>query len=145
MSGDFRLDAFATRLSTLQTDRTSVEGLLSLAGNKPPREWTDQDIQAALVQLGDWALQFRRVEAVGAMQDRVPTRNAIAVVFGTGKQGKTVSETFDISPNEDRRVQQLVDAILKQHRNVKREVLLAALAQTGTQLVEHRSAWEEEA
>ncbi len=143
LSGDFRLDAFATRLSTLQTDRASVEGLLSLAGNKSPREWTDQDIHATLVQLGQWALQFRRVEAVGAMQDRVPTRNAIAVVFGTGKQGKTVSETFDISPGEDRRIQQLVDAILRQFKDVKREVLLAALAQTGTQLVEHRTATED--
>lgn len=136
ISGDFRLDAFATRLSTLATDRESVEGLLSLAVSKPPREWTDLEIDAALIQLAQWGLQFRHVEAVSGVQDRQPTRNAFAVVFGTGHEGKTVSESFDVSPAEDHRIQQLVQAIMRQFKDVKREVFLAALAQTGTKLVE---------
>lgn len=136
ISGDLRLDAFATRLSTLGTDQESVEGLLSLAVSKPPREWTDLEIDAALIQLAQLALQFRHVEAVSGVQDRRPTRSAFAVVFGTGHEGKTVSESFDVSPGEDDRIQQLVDVMLRQFKDVKREVLLAALAQTGTKLVE---------
>lgn len=136
ITGDFRLDAFATRLSILSRDPEAIDSLLSLAVNKPPREWTDQDIDAALIQLAQWSLQFRQVEAVSAVQHREPTRNAIAVVFGTGQKGKTVSESFDISPAEDRHIQQLSDAIMKQFKDVKREVFLAALARAGTKLVE---------
>ena len=142
ISGDFRLDAFATRLSTLSRDPEAIDSLLSLAVNKPPREWTDQDIDAALIQLAQWSLQFRQVEAVSAVRHREPTRNAIAVVFGTGQKGKTVSESFDISPAEDRHIQQLSDAIMKQFKNVKREVFLAALAQAGTKLVEAEKSKE---
>lgn len=140
ISGDLRLEAFATRLSTLSIDPESVEGLLSLAVSKPPREWTDLEIDAAIIQLAQLALQFRHVEAVSGVQSRRPTRSAFAVVFGTGHEGKTVSETFDVSPGEDDRIQQLVDVMLRQFKDVKREVLLAALAQTGAKLVERANS-----
>jgi hypothetical protein len=140
ISGDLRLEAFATRLSTLSTDLESVEGLLSLAVSKPPREWTDLEIDAALIQLAQLALQFRHVEAISKVQSRRPTRSAFAVVFGTGQEGKTVSETFDVSPREDDRIQELVDVMLRQFKDVKREVFLAALAQTGTKLVERANS-----
>jgi hypothetical protein len=136
ISGDYLLDSFATRLTSLTQDRESVEGLLSLAVGKPPREWSDLDIDAALIQLAQWGLQFRRIEAVSGVQGRPPTRNAFAVVFGTGHDGKTVSESFDISPADDRTVEQLVDTVMRQFKDVKREVLLAVLAQAGTKIVE---------
>lgn len=142
ISGDFRLDAFAGRLASLSLDPESVESLLSLAVNKPPKEWTDQDVDAALIQLAQLGLKFRQVEAVSSIQQRNPTRNAIAVVFGTGVQGKTVSESFDVSAAEDQRIQRLSDAIMNQFKDERREIVLAALAQAGTKLVEAASAKE---
>lgn len=142
ISGDFRLDAFAGRLATLSQDPEAVESLLSLAVNKPPKEWSDQDIDAALIQLAQLGLKFRQVEAVSLVQHRDPTRSAIAVVFGTGVQGKTVSESFDVSAAEDQRIRRLSDAIMKQFKDEKREIVLAALAQAGTKLVEAASAAE---
>ncbi len=142
ISGDFRLDAFAGRLATLSRDPEAIDSLLSMAVNKPPKEWSDQDIDAALIQLAQLGLKFRQVEAVSAVQHRHPTRSAIAVVFGTGGQGKTVSESFDVSASEDQRIQRLSDAIMKQFKNEKREIVLAALAQAGTKLVEAASSAE---
>jgi hypothetical protein len=136
ISGNLQLDAFAVRLTTLTSDLPSMEGLLSLAVNKPPRDWTDRDIDAALIQLAQWALQFRQVEALSAVRDRAPTRQAIAVVFGTGRQGKTVLEAFDVSPSEQAHVEKLVGVFLKHLTGVRKEVSLAALAYAGTQLVE---------
>lgn len=142
ISGDFRLDAFAGRLATLSRDPEAIDSLLSMAVNKPPKEWSDQDIDAALIQLAQLGLKFRQVEAVSAVQHRHPTRNAIAVVFGTGGQGKTVSESFDVSASEDQRIRRLSDAIMKQFKDEKREIVLAALAQAGTRLVEAASSAE---
>lgn len=142
ISGDFRLDAFAGRLVTLSRDPEAVESLLSLAVNKPPKEWSDQDIDAALIELAQLGLKFRQVEAVSSVQQRDPTRSAIAVVFGTGVQGKTVSESFDVSAAEDQLIRRLSDTIMKQFKNEKREIVLAALAQAGTKLVEAASAAE---
>lgn len=136
ITGELELDAVAKRLSILTNDVESIESILSLAARKPPRDWTDQDIDAALIQLAQWALKFRQVEVVSSVQNREPTRNAIAVVFGSGQHGKTVSESFDISQAESKHVQEISESIVKQFKNVRREILLAALASAGTQVVE---------
>jgi hypothetical protein len=145
ISGNLQLDAFAMRLTSIASDTsdtTAVEGLLSLALNKPPRDWTDRDIDAALIQLANWALQFRQIEAVSAVQGRAPTRNAFAVVFGIGNQGKSVVETFDVSPSEERRIDQITDTLMLQLKGVPRDVFLAALAQAGTRAIHSRSTKE---
>ena len=46
VSGDFRLDAFSTRLSSYDGSRSVLEGILSLAAEKPPRDWVDRHIDA---------------------------------------------------------------------------------------------------
>jgi len=70
ISGDFLLDAFATRLAQFDNSEEFFEGLLGLALNKPPREWNDRDIDTALITLAEWALKFRQVEALAAVRDR---------------------------------------------------------------------------
>lgn len=136
ISGNLQLEAFALHLSTITSDTKSIEGLLSLSLNKSPREWNDRDINAALIQLAEWALRFRQIETVSSIQGRPPTRNAIAVVFGTGESGKTVTESFDISPEDTTHIRELSELIILSAQGVRREVVLAALAQAGTLLVE---------
>lgn len=138
ISGDLRLDGFATRLATFENKREYYESLLGLAINKPSRDWNDQDIDVALISLADLALRFRQVEVLAAVRDRNPTRQAIAVVFGTGKDGKTVSESFDISEQEQSHVRDLAVIIMTHMNNVRPEVFLAALAQAGTQAIDQR-------
>lgn len=140
ISGNLQLDAFAGRLATMSHDQAAIEGLLGLALNKPPRDWNDRDIDATLIQLAQWALLFRQIEAVSAVQDRAPTRNAIAVVFGAGKQGRTVSESFDVSAAEEAHIETLATKIMSQLKGGTREICLAALARAGASLVEAAQA-----
>lgn len=138
ISGDFRLDAFATRLASYEDRRDNVEGILSLAANKPPRDWNDRDIDIALLAIAEWALRFRQVEALVSVQGRSPTREAFAVVIGTGGSSKTVSRTFDIAEREKPLVKELAASIVEQMANkgLRSDVLLAALAEAGMCFVE---------
>src|SRR5690606_27445775 len=51
VSGNFRLDAFSARLASYDGSRQSLEGILSLAADKPPRDWIDRHIDAAILEL----------------------------------------------------------------------------------------------
>ena len=138
ISGDYRLDAFAGRLSVYTGSLADIEGVVMLALNKPTSQWVDNDIDAAVLQLCNWAIEFRRVEALASVRGRPATRRAIAVVFGsTAERGsRTVSGTFDIAtadaPEVDRVVSELMATFVQ--KNVKREVVLAALAEMGARL-----------
>lgn len=131
ISGDFRLDGFAARLTLFEKTRSFYEGLLSHAINKPSRDWNDQDVDLALVTLAEWSFKFRQIEAIASIRDRNPTRKAIAVVFGTGDEGETISESFDISKKDQSAVDDLAARFIKQSGEVSSEVFLAALAQAG--------------
>ncbi|STI78191.1 Uncharacterised protein [Escherichia coli] len=60
ISGDFRFDAFSTRLKDLDEHNESIESILSLAANKPPRLWSDNDINVALIEIATWAKKFKK-------------------------------------------------------------------------------------
>ena len=64
VSGDLRLDAFATRLANFDGSRASLEGILSLAAEKPPRDWVDRHIDAAILELAKFARRFREADVV---------------------------------------------------------------------------------
>lgn len=136
IGSDFRLDAFATRLSEYSGSLEDVEGLLMLAIGKPSRDWTDNDINAGEVQLLSWAMDFRRLESLAEVRGRPATRRAIGVVFG-GK--KTVTGTFDVSEKDNLAIQELATSLLAQMASgkVKREVFLAALAEVGAKIFEN--------
>ncbi|KDR27147.1 hypothetical protein [Caballeronia zhejiangensis] len=139
VSGDFRLDAFATRLTTFEGKREDLEGILSLAANKPPRDWNDRDIDVALLAIAEWALRFKQVEALLSVQGRAPTREAFAIVIGAGKESKSVSRTFEISERDLPTVKRIATSLLDQMtgRGLKTEILLAALAQAGMSITEN--------
>jgi hypothetical protein len=112
-----------------------VEGLLMLAIGKPSRDWTDNDFNAGEVQLLSWAHEFRRLESLAQVRGRPATRRAIGVVFGAAR---TVTGMFDVSERDSLAVKDLANSLLAQVASgkVKREVLLAALAEAGAQLFE---------
>ena len=51
VAGDFRIDAFITRLEKFNGTQANIEELASLAVHKPTRDWRDQDMDRALVEL----------------------------------------------------------------------------------------------
>ncbi|BDB12818.1 hypothetical protein [Acidithiobacillus ferrooxidans] len=136
VAGNFRLDAFSTRLSSYDGSRESLEGLLSLAADKPPRDWVDRHIDAAVLELSQFARRFREAEAFVSVQGRKARSEAIAVVIGAGADTKTISRTFAISERHRKTVDDKAEelALMLQNQDLSTDVLLAILAKTGMKL-----------
>lgn len=137
ISGDFRLDAFAGRLSSFVDQPTDLEGLVSLTVSKPPQSFTDHDFDQAIAQLTKWGFEFRRIEALASLQGRSSTRRALAVVFGGGR---TVSGSFDIAESDGAEARLLAEKMLGDVRSgkVKEGVFLAAVIDAGLKLLEEK-------
>lgn len=136
VSGDLRLDAFATRLSNFDGSRASLEGILSLAAEKPPRDWVDRHIDAAILELAKFARRFREAEAFVAVQGRKPHSEAIAVVIGAGSDTRMISRSFAISDRHRKTVEAKADEVasMLEGQGFATEVLFAILAKAGMKL-----------
>jgi len=137
-TGDLRLEGFAARLKKRDGSLLSIEGILSLAANKPPRDWTDLDIDAALVAVAELALSFRRAEALVTVQGRAPGREAFSVVIGSGGSSKVVTKTFEVASRDRKAVQGAANNLIRllETSGLTGDLLMAALACAGSALVE---------
>jgi hypothetical protein len=136
VTGDLRQDAFAARLAKHDGSKESIEGILSLAANKPPRDWNDRDIDHALLDIAQAALRFRQAEAFVSVKGRKPTSEAFAVVIGAGAQTRTVSRSFSIPDRHRDTVESMAEklAATLMAEGHSTEILLAALAKAGMRL-----------
>lgn len=137
ISGDFRLDAFATRLASFDGSQLSLEGILSLAVEKPPRDWVDRHIDAAYLELAKFSRHFRETEAFVSIQGREPHSAAIALVIGAGSDTRTISRSFSISEQYNQTIDNKVEEInnILEMEGLNRDVLLAILAKVGIKLL----------
>ena len=132
LGGDFRLDAFAGRLSKFEGSPADIEGIASLAANKPPRDWTDPDLDRAAVEITDLAQKFIRTENFARVKGRADKRHAMAVVIGMEGRPAPVHEEFDIADAERVEVDALiarVEKALDGADTTRRNIILAALAE----------------
>jgi hypothetical protein len=136
VTGDLRQDAFAARLAKHDGSRESIEGILSLAANKPPRDWNDRDIDSALLDIAQASLRFRQAEAFVSVRGRKPTSEAFAVVIGAGADTKIVSRSFSIPDRHRKAVESLADELATKLKSegLGTDVLLAILAKAGMRL-----------
>jgi hypothetical protein len=138
ISGDFRLDAFSLRISEYQGRPEDIQALISLAVSKPERDWTDRDIELAYIQLGTWAMEFRRVETLASLRNRPANRRSFAVVFGPGSGRAAVSGSYDVSVSDSDLVSSIAKEILSHQSKVKLDIFLAALAEAGATVVHQK-------
>lgn len=136
ISGDFQMDGFATRLANFDGSRSSLEGILSLAAERPPRDWVDRHIDAAILELAKFARRFREAEAFVSVQGRKAHSEAIAVVIGTGSDTKTISRSFAIPDRHRKTVEAKADEVasMLEGQGLGTEILLAILAKAGMKL-----------
>lgn len=144
LTGDYRLEAFVNRLAQFDGRDSDVEGIASLAAEKPLRDWVDLDLDRAAVEMTDMAQKFVRLEAFARVKGRRDKRHAMAVVVGIGGRPTPVLEEFDIADSDRTAVEHLISEVetaLQSGDPRHRHVILAALAelsarymqQTGTQ------------
>ncbi|WP_105133632.1 ATP-binding protein [Burkholderia sp. BE12] len=137
ISGDLQMDGFATRLANFDGSRASLEGVLSLATDRPPRDWVDRHIDAAILELSKFARRFREAEAFVAVKGRKAHSEAIAVVIGAGSDTKTISRSFAISDRHRQTVETKAHEVasMLEEQGLETDVLLAILAKAGMKLV----------
>lgn len=132
ISGDFRLNAFIGRLVQLTGEDADMEGIAALAVNKPPREWTDADLDQARLEIGAFAQQFVRVEALAMVSGRKPKRHAMAVVVGIAGRKDARSHEFAVSDHDLEAVQGVIAVVehaMASATTQRKNVILAALAE----------------
>jgi hypothetical protein len=138
LTGNYRLDAFATRLGIFNGNIDEIEGIASLAASKPPRDWVDRDIDQATIEIAALAQAFVKAESLAHVKGRQDRRQHMAVYFGDSRRPSPITPEFDISIDEQVDVDDLVlelhALLVKNH--VSRDVALAAIAELGSQLAE---------
>jgi hypothetical protein len=139
LTGNYRLDAFATRLTSYTGTEEEIEGIASLAANKPPRDWVDRDIDQARIEIAALAQEFARAEGLAHVKGRGDTRHAISVIFGDPTRPSPVTSEFDIAVNQQSEIDRLVTAFAAVVAKTKpsRDIILAALVELGSQFTEH--------
>ncbi len=139
VSGDLKLEAFASRLATYSGNDADIESLAALAVSKPAREFSDDDLNQAAVQLSQWAFEFRRIEALASVRGLPAGRRALAVVFGGHE---TVSATIDVADSDTPVILRVRDALIEHLRSnaLKPDILLAAIVEAGAKVLEELQA-----
>lgn len=138
LTGDFKLDAFATRLETYDQSAETIEALISLAVDKPQAVWVDRDVDAAMAKLAEWSVEFRKAETMAPLRGRPSMRRVIGVVFGAS-HGQDATGFVDISDSDTSAVDRLVKQFLADAQGERTEVILAALAEAGAMMVKQQS------
>jgi len=132
LAGDFRLDAFVSRLIHFEGTQADIEGIASLAANKPPRDWVDPDLDRAAVDIADMAQHFIRAEAFARVKGRTDKRHAMAVVVGMNGRPGPILEEFDVMDTDRAAVEALiarVELALDDANPKGKNIILAALAE----------------
>jgi hypothetical protein len=130
VSGDYRIEGFAARISTFSSSFSDIIGIISLANNKPQKEWIDLDLEKAKKEILYLCNQFKKTELYVKVKNRPATRQGIALIVGIGAKTETVVSEFDILVEKQQEVNNLKESLKKrigvQHDN---SITLAALAE----------------
>lgn len=148
ISGDFRLNAFISRLAKFEGSVPDVEGIASLAANKPPRDWTDPDVDRASVELADLAQKFIRSESFARVKGRVDKRHAMAVVVGVNGRPTPLHAEFEVTEGERAGIDEIIsqlESVIDAGDDTKHRMVLAALAELSSRyMVEVQESQDKE-
>lgn len=139
ISGDFKLDAFAARLANYKGTQLDIEGISSLAVDKPVRDWIDLDVNRAKLRIAELARQFNHIEAYGRVHNREASRQAVAFMVGLNGKPKTYVHEFTVKNSAQKDIQKIEDKIkeaLNGHIQEDSDLLLAALVNIGAKILE---------
>lgn len=139
VSGDFRLEAFVVRMSKFSGTDEDMEGVASLASNKPPRNWVDNDIDRSKVELTELAQKFIRTESFARVKGRTDKRHSLALVVGINGRPTPIHQDFEVADTDREQIntviKQLSD-IIQGGNQTNRNIVLAALTEICAQYIQ---------
>lgn len=95
-SGDFRIDALASRLHTLDpSDDKDIAGIASLAANKPIHDWIDLDVERAKIEIGALCDGFKKAELYAHLKGQKSNRKSFVLL--SSMNGQDVQQNLDAS------------------------------------------------
>jgi hypothetical protein len=130
ITGNFQLESFATRLEEFDGSIEKIESLISNAINKPSHGWVDRDLDAAIIQLGNLSMEFRKAEAVAGLRGRDSSRRIFNLVLSSG-QGNDLSKTIEVSKNDQAAIDQAIDQFMPVLKTMDTRLVFATLADLG--------------
>jgi hypothetical protein len=141
ISGDFRVDAFINRLALYTGERQQIEGIASLAANKPPVDWIDTDMDKALIEIVSFCQCFLRTETFSRVKNKTTAHRSISIVTSRAGSNIPLHAEFDINQEEQTQVSNLVDYLTKalKQQEANSNVILAALAELSCERIESSS------
>jgi hypothetical protein len=136
IKADPKLNIFIKRLSEYHGTQREIENLISLTSKKQSKDWIDQDIDLAVLQLKSWSEAFRRYETITLEDNQNNGRYAISMSFAS-QDGQTVSGIVDFSKEDINQIDTIVAKMNKQfsESSLKKEILLAAISKVGSELL----------
>ena len=130
ITGNFQLESFATRLEEFDGSIEKIESLISNAINKPSQGWVDRDLDAAIIQLGNLSMEFRKAEAVAGLRGRDSSRRIFNLVLSSG-QGNDLSRTIEVSKNDQVAIDQAISQFMPVLKKMDSRLVFATLADLG--------------
>ncbi|MBN4168146.1 ATP-binding protein [Pseudomonas fulva] len=136
--GDLRVRGFATRLLKRDGTQEGIEGVLSLVLTKPPRDWTDLDIETAFISIAELALDFRKAEALGSVAGRTAGRELYSLVIGANGHTQVITREFEVNSRDNDAVHGTANRVMQilKDSGLQTDLLLAALAKASQKIVE---------
>lgn len=138
LSGDFRVDAFTNRLATYHGKSVEVEGIASLAANKPPRDWIDTDLDRARMEIVAFSNKFKRTEAYARVK-QASSGKSISLLVSSASHSEPLFAEIYISRDETSDVEALTKLLEKtiNDSNIEdNKIVLAALSKIGALEIE---------
>jgi hypothetical protein len=139
LTGNYRLDAFATRLMSYDLalyNVESIEGIVALAANKPTRDWLDRDVDQARIELAALAQEFVKAEGFAHVKGRTDRRLNLAIYSSDPRKDAPFRAEVDITTAENQEVAELAREILSilESKKITRDVAFAVVAELGAAL-----------
>ena len=146
LTGNFRLDALATRLASYEGRLEEIEGLAGLAANRPCRDWVDRDVDAARIELAALAQQFLRAEGFGHLKGRGDGRVTLVVYMSDPAYPEPVASEVELDAGERKAAEELSTklAAVISKAGAADHIALGALARLGLTLAPNTTAAPEQ-
>ncbi|TDV89921.1 hypothetical protein BDK62_12273 [Halomonas alkaliantarctica] len=137
VSGEYRHEAFTSRLAVYDGSASSIEGIGSLAANKPPRDWVDADLDQALIEIASLSEKFIRTETYARVQGRKKTRHAMAVIVAKDGHQKPIEANFQITDSDRPKINALIKRLRESvaEESISHDIVLAALAELSSEFM----------
>lgn len=136
-TGDFRIDALATRLSSYDGTLDDIAGIASLAANKPVKDWIDLDVDRAKQEIVSLCYGFKKAELLARVQGRKTNRHSLALITALSGEEEIYDLEFDLLDDKKETISKLKELIHQEisAESVDAEIAIAAIAELASEYI----------